>query len=756
MSAALSLQHSPNLDAWLADAPMSPQESEAVELLHTQFSRLDISVVSEASQAAAHLLAALPVLSPYEDTLRRFAVELGQEVARHPEANLSHLFQLHLQSLEPENAAQVGPENSAGKVTRLVTLPVADATSLRGNITAPNLHALYDQYHAGQALFLFTAYPVELETPDQDRLNRLLSDQQARKMLAVQAKMLFQAMAAASENFEARTALVGVLSQLRTLGTQLNSFRAAAEKRAAPAELLQASQAIRQTGSALAGEITKSVLLNPGLPPQLRETMRAGLQQIQTAGGVNPVVSPLPRVETVARTTPLVAPVMPKRDAAAAAPNVQKTVSSVPPSLAVNRSAFVPQNRPQVETTARTSLQAVPNLVKSDLAVKTPAVPNNTAANPVSSVAAASRSAIAPQTSLPSVTPAAGRYASIIPVQITITPPQNIVRSVTAPIATIHAAPVSPMVDRGVSAVASAVAAPAASVIQAAPSQTIPAQMDQAPPVPTNNVLPFVGRTEIPLTENSAPVLQVAQPVTGVGANNVVVLDIANRVGVPLEVERPAVSVQAMPVSMRNEAQIPVAKAAESTVLAAATRVEPDHTHHHGHEHGHSHTHTHTHAHTHGPAEDHSAKAFSYSPPEAPVSKDALHLPPAPEKTELPPVAREEPVRVKEGVLPAKEVSETPYVPPKAPERTEKTAPAEPAVATVGKSENIAQVKAPEGKAEYEPPVKNRDAEVKAKIPEGPPCGGCGRADCPYCGGGARVAAKTVRAVGPQLTLSRR
>jgi hypothetical protein len=695
MPAASPLPRLPAPDAGLDDAPMTLQGRAAVGILHEQFSRLDISVVSEAAQASAHLLAALPVVSPHEDVLRLFAMELGQEVARHPEANLNHLFQLHLQSLDPEKVEEISPESAAGKMTRLVTLPVVDTASLRGNITAPNLQALYDQYHPGQALFIFTAYPVELEAPDQDRLNRALSEQQAKQMLAAQAKMLFQAMAAASENFEARTALVGVLSQLRTLGAQLNHFRAAADRRAAPADLLQASLAIRETGSALVGEITKSVLLNTGLPPHLRETMRVGLQQLQKAGGVDLAQNRMPRVETVARTAPLVSPNMIKKDAAVKMAVARNAAPVPPPSLAVNRSLFVPPSRaPQAEAVAHRSLQQPLSLVKSDVAGK---------ASVATRVAASSTL----QSPLPAVASTTGRYASIVPVQ--------------------------PGLGQGVS-----VAAP---VMPAALPQT-----EQTSRAPANNVLPFVGRTEISVSENSLPVLQVALPVTGVSANNVVVLDIANYLGHPLKVE-PNKTPVSSPVQVEMLGSAPMTS--EAPISPTQPQAGQDHAHHHGHDHGHNHTHAH------GVGESGHVHAATYSPPAAPTTAESIHLPPA-EKIELPPVTREDPVRLKEEARVVRDVSETPYVPPKVPEKTEKSVPVEPAVATVAKSENIARQTPPLGKTEYEPLVKNRDAEVKAKIPEGPPCGGCGRADCPYCGGGARVAAKTVRSVGPQLTLSRK
>jgi colicin import membrane protein len=270
---------------------MSPDEIEAAQILHSKYSKLDITVISKPEQAAGEIISALPGLSPHENLLRKLAAELGQEVLKHPNAKDGQLFTLHLRNVDIDSEDVLPTVGNS--ITRLVALPVGSTTSPRGNMMPDDVTAFCDNWAetANQDVLLFTAYPSFIEEsqlidPEQER--QILSEKQVLRLRAIQGKMLAEAQAASMQSLEAQTALIGTLGHLRSMGAQIGAYRQIAKKSKSDdpnrkTELTQASQSIRNESRALAASLKKDAM-NGMLSPQLRETLRAGLKELRATG----------------------------------------------------------------------------------------------------------------------------------------------------------------------------------------------------------------------------------------------------------------------------------------------------------------------------------------------------------------------------------------------------------------------------------------------------------------------------------------
>ena len=229
------------------------------------FSKLDITLISKAEQAAGEIISALPQLSPHENLLRKLAVELGKEVLKHPDAQSGQLFTLHLRNMDMD--VENAPPTVGNGITRLVALPVGSKTSPRGNLMPHDITNFCGDWAetANRDVLMFTAYPSfiqedQLIDPEQER--QTLNEKQVRRLQAIQSKMLAEALAASMLSLEAQTALIGTLGHLHRMGAQLGNYRQAAKNAKADdpnqkTELSQASQAIRTESRALAASLKK-------------------------------------------------------------------------------------------------------------------------------------------------------------------------------------------------------------------------------------------------------------------------------------------------------------------------------------------------------------------------------------------------------------------------------------------------------------------------------------------------------------------
>ena len=296
---------------------ITPAEAEAARLLHDEFSKLDITLISEPEQAAGEIISAMPELSPHENILRKLAAELGQEVLKHPAAQAGQLFTLHLWSMDTENALPI----VGNGLTRLVVLPVGGMTSLRGNLMPHDIATFCNDWAQTMShdLLMFTAYPSflqELQLIDPDQERQLLSEHQLRRLQVIQSKMRAEAQAASMQSLEAQTALIGMLGHLHRMGAQLgNYFQSAKNPKAddldRKAAILQTNHALRKESRALAASLKKDAM-NAMLSPQLRETLRAGLKELRATGILSekhaPKIIATPRLK-ISPATPLAKPV---------------------------------------------------------------------------------------------------------------------------------------------------------------------------------------------------------------------------------------------------------------------------------------------------------------------------------------------------------------------------------------------------------------------------------------------------------------
>ena len=113
----------------------------------TSFLKLNITLVSKPEQAGQEVLSALSGISPQENLLRKLALELGQEVMKHPDARGGGMFTLHLRSMDAETEAVLPTVGNS--ITRLVALPVGSTNSTRGNLMPHDITALCDALDGG-------------------------------------------------------------------------------------------------------------------------------------------------------------------------------------------------------------------------------------------------------------------------------------------------------------------------------------------------------------------------------------------------------------------------------------------------------------------------------------------------------------------------------------------------------------------------------------------------------------------------------
>ncbi|MBI1273183.1 MAG: hypothetical protein GC131_03745 [Alphaproteobacteria bacterium] len=259
-----------------------------------------------------------------------------------------------------------------------------------------------------------------------------------------------------------------------------------------------------------------------------------------------------------------------------------------------------------------------------------------------------------------------------------------------------------------------ATAAISVAPVSAAVSATVPASVPSTVPAAnaatvvavakSDNVLPFVGKVDVPVasvqTQGGLQAQQsvVSQPVTGIAASNVVVLPVAKADGATAMAS--VQNVQAQNVSA------PAAPPLAQQVQQQASQ--------------------------------------TYTPPQTVVADTAKAGGADPAATTA--VVQQQAENKTGGDPQAQQAQQAQQVQQQVVEqKVDYTAPetkADAERAPEGKAATVETAVVVSGDQEYHKVEKEKTAEVKADPPEVPPCGGCGRADCPYCGSGARADTK--------------
>lgn len=334
---------------------LTMRQAAAARWAVAAFEDMAVTLMARPAQAEAELFAALSTLSDERGWALEIARDLGREVMRHPAALSGQLFHLELRRVAHDAPAPF----FGAAVTRYVRLPGGTPLSPRMNVTADDELGVF----AKGAALCFAAYPSDIDELDGHR--QFLEDKAAlNRVDQLQRRMLAEAIAASAQSLEAQTVLVGVLTQLKSLGTQI-----ALLQQEATGTKAAAARAARLDGLALDDALGKASLAAATLSPQPQnlalQTLIQGWREQMHETPLLPVapvavIQATPRLlqpaqpsvfarpvstRTYAASTPTSLPMMPS-----APPVTERQPAAQPSGVATAQQPLAPTTAAAIET----------------------------------------------------------------------------------------------------------------------------------------------------------------------------------------------------------------------------------------------------------------------------------------------------------------------------------------------------------------------------------------------------------------------
>lgn len=495
---------------------LTVRQAAAARWAVAAFDELAVDLLARPAQAESELFAALLSVSGEQGWASEIARDLGREVLRHPAAESGQWFRLELRRVDGEAAAPF----FGTAVTRFVRLPSSSPLSPRATITAAH------EFEQGKGPALsFAAYPTDITDWEEQR--RYLEDKAALDRAdMLQRRMLSEAIAASAQSLEAQTILVGVLTQLKNLGTQiallqqeasgLKAANKSANKTEVKVVVTRAARADTVALDAAIGKAMATVARAPAKPQmQSLQTMMQGWREQISVTRLTPVTPAAVRVVASAARPPVPAVLVQPSLAPAVAVSAPPQSGASSPVLAVVR--------PQSPVAAQTAPVSAVSVAPLPAAVSAP-LPQLVEQRPAA--IAVQPAVVSSPTQSPSVAPVASvqPVAVVAPVAQEAKPQQVLQVAPVQPAQPAQQSPVLPTKEAGVPA--SERPADVARVAppkepQAAPisvgggervlPKTAPVQADKLPVSPSGVAVPAVPAAKPPSGGGNA-VLPPGQP----------------------------------------------------------------------------------------------------------------------------------------------------------------------------------------------------------------------------------------------------